>query len=69
MNATKRFAVKLSIVLMLVSSALITYTLSKDFSNYKSVWDSENVCIAEFVSLGIERSSIVRTNGTCVFVR
>lgn len=35
------------------------------FEAEMNIWNQENQCIAVLVSLGVERSNIKRTGGTC----
>lgn len=54
---------------MLMCSGFVTGTVignaMKSFEADQALWNSENVCIAEKVALGIERADIVRDNGGC----
>ena len=53
------FFIVMIILGLLVSSAVVNFNLHQ--SNY----DAENVCIAHWVSQGIERADIIRVNGQC----
>jgi len=49
-------------ILLLWGSAIVNYDISK------AQYDSENACISHWIIQGVERSNIVRANGTCTIV-
>jgi hypothetical protein len=65
--AVKNPLAVLSAVVLLSLGSASAIALSDQYTEYKSTWDSENECISELVSLGIERSKITRVNGKCTF--
>lgn len=48
-------------MLCLFSLSMLGKAVVEDFANY----ESSSVCIAKLISIGVERSEIVATNGTC----
>lgn len=45
----------------LFSIGMLGKTVVEDFANY----EASSACIAELISIGVERSDITATNGTC----
>jgi|TARA_B110000908_G_C10157358_1_gene404282 hypothetical protein len=56
-------------VVTMLCAAGLTYSVLTGvelFNEYQEIWDVQNDCIAHMVSLGIERSEIIRVGDTCV---
>jgi hypothetical protein len=69
MGAVK-FCCLLTIVMTIVLSfGMLAVSLKVNYDIFKSQWNSENVCIAAHIRLGVERRDIVRLNGSCEVLR